>query len=207
MAVTRSANKSVSSAVASGAYAHAPSAFTLLWLAISLPLVAWDCGYVLMRPRTMEGGDLHWPIYLPYKLYGEIDYIYGWPAVHAGNGFTAGQGLLNVIETLMYMYYWVIYYQNAVSIGGTKKVVGRKAAIAVLVAFSAAVMTLSKTVLYWLCEYYSGYANIGHNSMQDLVFLWIIPNGAWLVAPTVMIYELGGELVDHLAAGAGPKRD
>ncbi|KAJ3562747.1 hypothetical protein NPX13_g8447 [Xylaria arbuscula] len=107
----------------------------------------------------------------------------------------------------MYLYYFLVYYQNGVSVAGTKKVVGRKAAIAVLVAFSAAVMTLSKTVLYWLCEYYSGFDNIGHNSLQDLIFLWIIPNGAWLIGPTVMIFEMGSELVDNLAAGTGSKRD
>ncbi|KAI1368384.1 hypothetical protein F5Y08DRAFT_263544 [Xylaria arbuscula] len=207
MATTRSATKSASSAVAAGTYAHAPSAFTLFWLAVSLPLVIWDCGYVLLRPRTMEGGDLHWPLWIPYKLYGEIDHVYGWKAFNAGSGFTAAQGFLNVLETVMYLYYFLVYYQNGVSVAGIKKVVGRKAAIAVLVAFSAAVMTLSKTVLYWLCEYYSGFDNIGHNSLQDLIFLWIIPNGAWLIGPTVMIFEMGSELVDNLAAGTGSKRD
>jgi hypothetical protein len=151
MATTRSAiNKSSTTAVAApSTYAHAPSAFTLFWLAVSLPLVAWDCGYVLLRPRTMPGGDLQWPLYLPYALYGEIDHIYGWKAFNANNGFTGAQGLLNVVETVMYGYYAWVYYQNAVSVSGGRKVVlGRPAATAVLVAFSAAVMTLSKTVLY-----------------------------------------------------------
>ncbi|KAI0425927.1 hypothetical protein F5Y09DRAFT_80637 [Xylaria sp. FL1042] len=205
MATTRSATKA--SASPTTTYAHAPSGFTLFWLAISLPLVIWDCGYVLLRPRTMEGGDLHWPIWAPYALYGEVDHVYGWKAFNSGNGFTGAQGFLNVLETVMYAYYALVYFQNAVPVvGGTKKVVGRKAAIAVLVAFSAAVMTLSKTILYWLCEYFSGFDNIGHNSLQDLIFLWIIPNGAWLIGPTVMIFELGGELVNNLA-GAGVKRD
>ncbi|KAI1121576.1 hypothetical protein F5Y10DRAFT_98315 [Nemania abortiva] len=214
MATTRSAAKSSSSSSgasssAATTYTHAPSALTLFWLAVSLPLVAWDCGYVLLRPRTMAGGDLHWPLWTPYALYGEVDHVYGWKAFNANNGFTGAQGLLNVAETLMYAYYFLAYYRNAVSVGGggRKVVVGRKAATAVLVGFSAAVMTLSKTVLYWLCEYYSGFDNIGHNSLQDLIVLWIIPNGAWLVFPTFMIYELGCELVDNLAAGAGVKRD
>ncbi|KAI0476870.1 hypothetical protein F4859DRAFT_480503 [Xylaria cf. heliscus] len=188
MATTRSASSKGSavsssaggsaSASASGsatAFAHAPSAFTLFWLAISLPLVAWDCGYVLLRPRTMTGGDLHWPLWTPYALYGEVDHVYGWKAFNANNGFTGAQGFLNVVETLMYAYYALVYYQNAVSVGGKKVLVGRTAAVAVLVAFSASVMTLSKTVLYWLCEYYSGFDNIGHNPFWDLIFLWIIP--------------------------------
>ncbi|KAI1282342.1 hypothetical protein F5Y07DRAFT_237054 [Xylaria sp. FL0933] len=204
MATTRSATKASASPTT---YAHAPSAFTLFWLAVSLPLVIWDCGYVLLRPRTMAGGDLHWPLYIPYALYGEIDHVYGWKAFNAGTGFTGAQGFLNVVETVMYGYYALVYLRDAVPIaGGTKKVVGRKAAIAVLVAFSAAVMTLSKTILYWLCEYFGNYANIGHNSLPDLILLWIIPNGAWLIGPTIMIYELGSDLVNNLA-GEGVKRD
>ncbi|KAI0455340.1 hypothetical protein F5B21DRAFT_194085 [Xylaria acuta] len=209
MATTRSASKGSagSSTAAATTYAHAPSAFTIFWLAVSLPLVAWDCGYVLLRPRTMAGGDLHWPLWAPYALYGEVDHVYGWKAFNANSGFTGAQGFLNVVETVMYAYYALAYYQNAVSVGGRKVVVGRQAAVAVLVAFSAAVMTLSKTVLYWLCEYYSGFDNIGHNSLPDLILLWIIPNGAWLIGPTFMIYELGSEMVNNLTAGAGLKRD
>ncbi|KAI1184000.1 hypothetical protein F5B17DRAFT_413922 [Nemania serpens] len=205
MATTRSS----SSAATTYTYAHAPSSFTLFWLAVSVPLVIWDCGYVLLRPRTMPGGDLHWPLWVPYELYGNVDHVYGWKAFNAKSGFTGAQGLLNAVETLMYVYYAAVYYRNATpvaALGGRKAVVGRKAAIAVLVAFSAAIMTLSKTVLYWLCEYYSGFDNIGHNTLPDLILLWIIPNGAWLVAPTFMLYELGGEIVDNLAR-AGVKRD
>ncbi|GAP88475.1 putative C6 transcription [Rosellinia necatrix] len=207
---TRSANGRATAAAAAATFSHAPSGLTLFWLAVSVPLVIWDCGYVLLRPRTMPGGDLHWPLWAPYELYGQIDYVYGWKAFHAKSGFTGAQGLLNVVETLMYIYYALAYYRHAVAVGGSggrKALVGRKAAVAVLVAFSASVMTLSKTVLYWLCEYYSGYDNIGHNSLQDLIFLWIIPNGAWLVGPTFMIFELGNEMVNTLAGGAGVKRD
>ncbi|KAI1755500.1 hypothetical protein F4782DRAFT_407188 [Xylaria castorea] len=208
MANTRSVSKgSAGSSVAAGSYTHAPSAFTLFWLAISLPLVVWDCGYVLLRPRTMLGGDLHWPLWAPYALYGEVDHVYGFKAFNANNGFTGAQGFLNALETALYLYYAFAYYQNAVSVGGKKVIVGRQAAIIVLVAFSAAVMTLSKTVLYWLCEYFSGFDNIGHNSLVDLIFLWIIPNGAWLVGPTYMIYELGNEIVNNLAIGASVKRE
>ncbi|KAI1197336.1 hypothetical protein F5X97DRAFT_181222 [Nemania serpens] len=198
------------SSSAATTFAHAPSSFTLFWLAVSVPLVIWDCGYVLLRPRTMPGGDLHWPLWVPYELYGNVDHVYGWKAFNANNGFTGAQGLLNVFETLMYIYYAVVYYRNAApvaALGGRKAVVGRKAAIAVLIAFAAAIMTLSKTVLYWLCEYYSGFDNIGHNSVQDLIFLWIIPNGAWLVAPMFIVAELGNEIVNNLVSGAGVKRD
>lgn len=148
-------------------WAHTPSNATLIWLAISLPLVIWDAGYVILRPHSMPGGSLHWPIWSPYELYGQIDHIYGWKAWNAHNGFTAAQTALNVVETSMYFYYlYVLYAHGKPSaapgrgapkpakvgfLGEQRYVDGQKGALAVLVAFSAAVMTVSKTVLYCKC--------------------------------------------------------
>lgn len=74
-------------------WAHAPSRVAVLWMAVSLPLVAWDTLFVLLRPHTFDGGRLHWPIWVPYKLYGHVDNIYGRKAFDARNGFTAAQAL------------------------------------------------------------------------------------------------------------------
>ncbi|RYP03895.1 hypothetical protein DL764_004811 [Monosporascus ibericus] len=189
-------NRSRGSSRQGVSWAHVPSRVTLLWFAVSLPLVVWDCIYVLLRPLTMEGGALHWPLWVPYRLYGEIDHAYGWKAFHAHSGFTAAQGTLNVVETALYLAYLWIYFarrrvrgeeggkgggggsgnKTTATATATRKVLsGRPAAVAVLLAFSGAVMTFSKTVLYWLNEYFSGYENIGHNSPRDLIFLWIVP--------------------------------
>lgn len=144
-------------------WSHTPSFITLGWLAISLPLVIWDSGYVLGRPHTMPGGKWHAPIWTPYALYGTVDYFYGWPAIEEEEGWTGAQGMLNVVETAMYLVYlWIIYKHGRTEesksgrgapddVAGRRKLSGRYAAIAVVVAFSAAVMTLSKTVLY--CEF------------------------------------------------------
>lgn len=123
-------------------------------MGVSLPLVIWDTGYVLGRPHTMEGGAAHWPLWLPYKLYGEIDHIYGWKAFHAKNGFTAAQGLLNVVETLMYAVYLWLWYSRGEATTHGRVVTGRPGALAVLIGFSSAVMTLSKTFLY--CKWRPG---------------------------------------------------
>lgn len=131
---------------------HVPSSATIFWLVVSLPLVAWDIGYVFGRPHTMPDGFLHWPLYIPYALYGQVDHIYGWEAFDAKNGFTAAQTALNVVETLMYLVYlWMVWRRAEKTIeGDVKKRVmsGRNGALAVVIGFSAAVMTLSKTVLY-----------------------------------------------------------
>ncbi|UNI13847.1 hypothetical protein JDV02_000546 [Purpureocillium takamizusanense] len=201
-AVSRRSGNTSARAAAAGRWAHTPTAFTLLWMTVSLPLVVWDTIYVLGRPHTMEGGWLHWPLWVPYKLYGEVDHVYGWKAVHAGSGFTAAQGFLNAVETAMYLAYvvawWAARRRNAEG-----RLEGRDAAVAVLVGFSAAVMTLSKTVLYWMNEYYSGFDNIGHNSLARLIPLWIIPNGAWLVGSAYMIWSLGANIIDGLEAASG----
>lgn len=174
MVTTRAGAKTVVANGATGSrnpWIHAPSRVLLLWFAVSLPLVCWDTIYVLGRPLTMEGGAWHWPFYVPYKLYGEVDHVYGWKAFDAKLGFTGAQGFLNAIETAMYLYYIYVYWTQGVPAaavaGGTAKViagrdasktivlVGKPAATAVLVAFSAFVMTLSKTVLYCTCPPFS----------------------------------------------------
>ena len=49
--------------------------------------------------------------------------------------------------------------------------------VAPLLGFASVVMTLSKTVLYWLQEYYCGGCSVGHNDFYTLFVYWIIPNG------------------------------
>lgn len=175
-------------------WTHTPTILTLAWLAISLPLVAWDTGYVLGRPATMPGGWAHWPLWSPYALYGEVDHVYGFKQWNAGNGFTAAQASLNVVETIMYLVYFTIWSRAAPAPANNnnnqvtaarprrKSIAGRAAAWAVVFAFSAAVMTLSKTVLYWLNEAFSAFDNIGHNAPGDLLLLWIIPKYVLLVS-------------------------
>jgi hypothetical protein len=93
-----------------------------------------------------------------------MDYIYGWKAFNEHNGFTAAQTMLNIIETAMYIYYLYIVYaygrpstshqrgaskpSTAAVLGQQRYVDGKKGALAVLIVHSAAVMTVSKTVLY-----------------------------------------------------------
>ena len=94
----------------------------------------------------------------------QVDYIYGWKAFNSQNGFTSAQASLNIIETLMYMYYLYVLYvygkptnvqgRGAPEIssvgffGQARAVGGQQGVLALLVGYSAAVMTVSKTVLY-----------------------------------------------------------
>lgn len=163
--IARSASKG--SSTAGKKAGHTPSTITLLWLLFAIPLVLWDTVYVLLRPHTMPGGKLHSPFFKPYALYGSVDYTYGWPAYKSGHGFPAGQGLMNLFETLAYIFYVTTVYRYGTTATGSgrastknvrkgltwllfeeKVVGGRVGSLAVLIAFSASVATFSKTVLY-----------------------------------------------------------
>ncbi|KAF2717472.1 hypothetical protein K431DRAFT_334045 [Polychaeton citri CBS 116435] len=201
-------------------WSHTPSNLTLLWLAISLPLVIWDTGYVLLRPHSMPGGALHSPIWTPYGLYGQIDYTYGFEALYTGLGFTGAQATVNAIETTAYLVYLYVVYaygeqdsqqgRGAPSkktmgplsgLSESRTLYGQPAARAVLLAFTTASITFAKTVIYVLNEAFSGehgWGGIGHNDFLTLIPLWIIPNGAWLVFPAYMTYVFGLEILEGL---------
>jgi len=189
------------------AWSHTTNLTTLVWLAISLPLVIWDTGYVLGRPYTMTGGKWHAPFYKPYALYATVDYLYGLPAWTRKDGFTGAQGWLNVIETLVYLAYVAIVFSTGKSQGSSilakRRVVGREGGVAALVGFSAAIMTLSKTVLYWLVLHCAGWEDLKHNDWSTIFWLWIVPNGAWIVASAWMAYDFGGQILSGLEQAAG----
>lgn len=161
----------------------------------------------------MPGGAWHWPIWSPYELYGKVDYVYGWPAFNEANGFTSAQAFLNVVETAMYGYYAYVYFTEGKAAKGAaanawtgKTIEGSAAGRAAIIGFSGAVMTLSKSVLYWLNEYFSNYKNIGHNNFIDLIVLWVIPNGAWLVGSTYMTVSIGNDILKGLKLATGASK-
>ena len=114
----------------------------------------------------MAGGWLQWPLWKPYEIYAAIDYVYGWPGWENKDGFGGAQGVLNAVETVLYGLYLTIIYNHSLPtttgtglkvskdlstwLSGGRKVRGKKGNRAVIIGFAAAIMTLSKTLLY--CE-------------------------------------------------------
>ncbi|KAL6713520.1 hypothetical protein ACLMJK_008985 [Lecanora helva] len=182
-------------------WVHIPDRLTLLWLVFSLPLVIWDTAYVLLRPYSMTGGILHNPIWTPYTLYGSVDLMYGKKAWDAHNGFTAAQGILNLLESLGYIGYLLVVWRFGE--GQSRTLAGGWGGVACLTGFALSVMTLSKTLLYVLNEACSGFDNIGHNEWPQMVFLWIIPNGSWIVLPAYMTYAFAKDILNGLAKASG----
>ncbi|KAF7303845.1 hypothetical protein MIND_00614400 [Mycena indigotica] len=178
------------------------------WFLLTAPIIAWDVGYCFFttsvyggkHPHTNltgvesgQGGDLHW-IWKPYSIYQRVDLVYGVEALERGDGFTNAQSLLNVIETLLNVLYVYLAHVKAWP-------------PASLVGLSAATMTLSKTVLYWVQEYFCNYCAVGHNTMYDAIVYWIIPNGFWIVVPIFIVNRLSRDLAAELnfAAKAAAK--
>ncbi|KAN0060360.1 hypothetical protein ACQY0O_007689 [Thecaphora frezii] len=182
----------MTTAVSSG---HQPRTWISLWLGLSSLIIAWDFCFVFLRPRSMKGGDLSW-IWAPYELYGDIDHLYGFKAWDARDGLPAALSALNVVETcLNFAYVYLAHSTRSPA----------KMAAAPLVGFTAVTMTLSKTVLYILNDYFCDWCKTGHNSWHDRMFLWIIPNSLWVLIPSLIMYVLGRELYQNLKIVEGAK--
>ncbi|KAI5822163.1 hypothetical protein K523DRAFT_422180 [Schizophyllum commune Tattone D] len=161
-----------------------------LWFLITAPIVLWDTGYLFFRPRSMLGGDLHW-IWKPYEIYQEIDWVYGVRALEDGDGFPNAQAFLNIIETILNLIYLYLAH-----VSSSPK--------APLIGFAAATMTLWKTVLYWLQELFCSGAGCmtAHNKWLDMVVFYYLPNGLWLIFPSIIVYTLGKDIAHSLWAAS-----
>jgi len=141
----------------------------------------------------MDGGDLHWILTICFGCAG--GQTYGVKALRDNDGFTSAQAIVNLVETALNVFY--VYLAHVV-----------KYPSASVVGFASAMMTLSKTVLYWLREYCCHYCNVGHNDWKTLVIYFIIPNGLWLVIPALIVFKLGKDItlsIDVAARESGKR--
>ncbi len=67
-----------------------------IWLIISSFIVAYDFTYVLLRPRSMPGGDLV-SYFESYKLISEIDTLY----THLEDPFIYISACLSIFEFIL----------------------------------------------------------------------------------------------------------
>ena len=65
----------------------------------------------------------------------------------------------------------------------------------------ASVCVLAKTVLYATVEIVSGFENTKQNNLFDLAFLYILPNGLWIVIPFLVVVTLGSRIAAQLYDG------
>lgn len=162
----------------------------------------------------MAGGKLQWPIWKPYEIYAAIDHVYGKPGWESNEGFGGAQGVLNTVEAVLYgLYIFIIYNHSRPAPGGRglqvgegvsgflsggRKIAGKTGNRALLIGFSAAVMTLSKTVLYYFNEYFSNFHNIRHNDWATIALFYGLMNGLWVIFPAYMTIVFGADLLEAL---------
>ncbi|KAL0959178.1 hypothetical protein HGRIS_014459 [Hohenbuehelia grisea] len=151
-----------------------------IWFLIAAPIILYDAGYCFLRPRSMKGGDLEWIWSPAYDAYQEIDQLYGIKALEHGDGFTNAQALLNVVETFLNLTSVYLSYFTS-------------SPWAIVIALTSAVMTASKTALYFAQEHYCGYCNVGHNDWQGLA-TWGVPLLFWFLISAVVVIVLGKQI-------------
>ena len=71
----------------------------------------------------------------------------------------------------------------------------RRLALATLLVFTVSALTFAKTVLILLIEVVTGLEHVGHNPLADLVLLYLLPNGVWVVMPAVVAWLTGRRLL------------
>lgn len=72
---------------------------------------------------------------------------------------------MNLVETFLnFLYLWM----------ASRPVPERQMGIANLVGFTAAALTVAKTILYWLVEFFSGMQHTGHNTLTTYFFVWVV---------------------------------
>jgi len=145
----------------------------IIWLCIGYAIIAWDVLFVFMRPASFPGGSLA-GVWLPYAEYIRVDLSYG----DINNPFIWAQAIMSVIEISMVVAALYLNYR-------------RRLPPAILLVFCASALTCAKTLLILLVEIVSGFENIGHNSLADMLFLYFVPNAVWILMPLLVVMSTG----------------
>jgi hypothetical protein len=112
----------------------------------------------------MAGGMLQWPLWKPYEIYASIDHLYGWPGWNNSDGWGGAQAVMNLVEVILYGLYIMIVVNHGVPsdrgkgiqvsegvngwLAGGMRVAGKRGNRALMIGFTASLLTLSKTILY-----------------------------------------------------------
>ncbi|XP_064404300.1 uncharacterized protein LOC135349674 [Halichondria panicea] len=165
------------------------SRLAITWFSLSSLVVIWDALFVFLRPRSLPGGDLHF-LFKPYGLYITVDTNYG----DMEHSFTICQSWMNVAEVCLQLYTVVLLLK------------GQKSAS--FWAFLVSSLTLWKTLIYML-QYTSlcnGSHLVQHLDWSTFLCLFIVPNGVWIVVPSIFLFSYGAEILNIVATHKEKKR-
>jgi len=119
-------------------------------------------------------------------MFERIDHVYSVKGYHDKAGFAPAAAVSNLIETslnLAYLYTVHVSPRN----------------IAPLLGFTGASMTLLKTTIWVLQEYFCGACSMSDkDQFPDIFKFWICPNIVWFSFCTLIVARLGGDISSSL---------
>ncbi|XP_001633783.2 uncharacterized protein LOC5513583 [Nematostella vectensis] len=162
--------------MAAGTHYKLPG-FVAFWLSLSTVIVVIDGLVVILRPRTLPGGDLNYLV-KPYNLYFPVDKRYA----DMEDTFGVGQSWMNLVEAFLNIIALSLHL--------------RSSTFSAIMALIVCTMTWAKTILYFLVstELCGGAHYIAHNPWKDLILFYYLPNGIWIVVPLICMLILAQEI-------------
>ncbi|XP_012943152.1 uncharacterized protein LOC101848843 [Aplysia californica] len=151
------------------------SSWVLVWFYVTAAVCTWDATFIMLRPYTLPGGSLAWFWYV-YKYYVTVDQRYQ----DTKDAFVFAQSLLNYAEVVFNIITIVMHYRLSRHTTTT--------------AFMVSVMTMWKTILYFLMftEFCTGGVyRRGNTALQEFILV-VLPNIVWVIIPLGVMAELWG---------------
>ncbi|KZS91451.1 hypothetical protein SISNIDRAFT_413984 [Sistotremastrum niveocremeum HHB9708] len=158
-----------------------PPPWITFWFLLTAPVIFWTASFSLLKSMLMQFEYLAW-VWRPYSHYQEIDKV-GCPIPRNI------MPLLNIVETSLALIYLRLVY--------LKDVPPRSAPV---YGFSSAIMTFSKSSLFFSQQYFCNYCDIGHNGKKGIM-TWLFFNGLWLVFSGCITRVLGRQIIHSLEEG------
>ena len=152
------------------------------WLALSTVVVVWDALFVLCRPASFPGGEWGFIWSFAYTIYMAVDLSYA----DVTNRVIEAMAIMSLIEACI--------------VGVALRLDSRgRSKTAHLLALLAAALTGAKTMLFFLVEGMYDWHSIAHNDVFSMLAFYIIPNGIWVVVPTVVVFVLARRILEPVA--------
>jgi hypothetical protein len=152
-----------------------------VWFSVQLLVLSFDASFVLMRPHTFVDGALG-ALYPVFQQYAKIDTVYS----DLTNPIGWAMSTLVVIENIFLAYAVLVVYmgQDIKKDRVVTEQYMQKSDYLTLIGICA---QFNKTLFYLIIDAYGGFAHVKHNSMMDLVTMFIIPNGIWVIVPLIIL--------------------
>ncbi len=166
-------------------YLNSLPKWIIIWLTLSMLINSWDVMYILLRPESFSGGK-YAAIFMPYAQYIKIDPSYA----NLNNQFIKSLALMDIFQIAIGFL--------ALCFNGFRKIT-----FAILLAFSALLLTGTETVLVFALEAFDHFKHVEHNSASVILFQYILPNSLWIIFPFLGVFVLGGYMRANLVPANG----